>query len=96
MATYTYKCRTCKVMTNLSFSIPKFLRLSDSEYFEDMYCQSCLVHTKFTRVFGDTSSKITKDKETMMIEIKEEARKISNEVRAGNENTIRQVYGEVQ
>jgi hypothetical protein len=96
MATYTYECRTCKVMRNLSFSIPKFLTLSDSGHFDDMYCTDCSNNTKFTRIFGDTSSKITKDKETMMIEIKEESRRISNEVRAGNEKTIRQVYGEAQ
>jgi hypothetical protein len=29
-----------------------------------------------------------------MLEIKEEARKIVDEVKAGNTNTIRQVYGE--
>jgi len=29
-----------------------------------------------------------------MMEIKEGARKISDEVRAGDQNTIRQVYGE--
>jgi hypothetical protein len=94
MAIYTYKCRVCKIVTNLSFSIPKFLKLSDSGHFEAMYCTNCSDNTKFTRIFGATSSKIIKDKEALMMEIKEEARKISDEVRAGNTNTIRQVYGE--
>jgi hypothetical protein len=94
MAVYNYKCRACKLVTNLSFSIAKFLRLSDSGHFEDMYCTNCSDNTKFTRIFGVTSSKITKDKETLMMEIREEARKISDEVRAGDQNTIRQVYGE--
>jgi len=94
MAIYTYKCRTCKIVMNLSFSIPKFLKLSNSGHFDDMYCCNCSDNAKFTRIFGATSSKITRDKETLMAEIKEEARKISDEVRAGNKNTIRQVYGE--
>jgi len=81
-------------MTNVSFSIPKFLKLSSSGHFDDMYCDNCSDNAKFIRIFGTTSSKITKDKETLMKEIKEEARKISNEVRAGNNKTIRQVYGE--
>jgi len=59
-----------------------------------MHCTSCSDNTKFIRIFGATSSKITKDKETLMMEIKEESRKIADEVRAGNTNTIRQIYGE--
>ena len=94
MAIYTYKCRTCKTVTSLSFSIPKFLKLSVSGHFDDMYCANCSDNTKFIRIFGATSSKITKDRETLMMEIKEEARKIVDEVRSGNTNTIRQVYGE--
>jgi hypothetical protein len=94
MAIYTYKCRACKIATNLSFPIPKFLKLSNAGHFDDMYCPNCSDNTKFIRIFGATSSKITKDKETLMMEIKEEARKISDEVRAGNTNAIRQVYGE--
>ena len=94
MAIYTYKCRTCNTATNLSFSIPRFLRLSVSGHFDDMHCTSCSDNTKFIRIFGATSSKITKDKETLMMEIKEESRKIADEVRAGNTNTIRQIYGE--
>jgi len=82
------------MVTNLSFSIPKFLKLSSSGHFDDMYCVNCSDNVKFIRIFGSTSSKITKDKETIMMEIKEEARKISDEVRAGNTNTINQIYGE--
>lgn len=94
MAIYTYKCRTCETETNLSFSIPSFLKLSVSGHFDEMYCTNCSDNTKFMRIFGTTSSKITKDKETLMAEIKEESRKIADEVRSGNTNTIRQIYGE--
>jgi hypothetical protein len=94
MAIYTYKCRTCETVINLSLSIQEFLKLSGSEHFNERFCEKCSNNTKFTRIFGATSGKINKDKETIMMEIKEEARKISNEVRAGNINTIRQVYGE--
>ena len=56
----------------MSFSIPKFLKLSVSGHFDDMYCTNCSDNTKFTRIFGATSSKITKDRETLMMEIKED------------------------
>tara|TARA_B100001029_G_C14877403_1_gene348021 strand:- start:178 stop:432 length:255 start_codon:yes stop_codon:yes gene_type:complete len=82
------------MVENLSFSISKFLELSDSGHFDNMYCSNCSDNAKFTRIFGETSSKITKDKERVMAEIKEDVRKIADEVRAGNENMIRQVYGE--
>lgn len=94
MAIYTYKCRACNSTVDLSFSISEFLELCNLNHFETMECSKCSNNTKFTRVFGDTSSKINKDKETLMMEIKEDARKISEKVRAGNENMIRQVYGE--
>tara|TARA_B100000700_G_scaffold328803_1_gene447887 strand:- start:254 stop:544 length:291 start_codon:yes stop_codon:yes gene_type:complete len=94
MANYTYKCRTCEAVVNLSISIAKFQELSDSSYFESMFCDKCSDNAKFMRIFGKTSSKITKDKETLMAEIKEDARKMSDEVRAGNKETIRQIYGE--
>tara|TARA_A200000159_G_scaffold164928_2_gene197524 strand:- start:2589 stop:2879 length:291 start_codon:yes stop_codon:yes gene_type:complete len=94
MAAYTYKCRSCESTTNLSFSIKEFLELSSSDYFNNMYCNNCKGNRKFLRIFGETSSKITKDKETLMLEIKEDAKKIVSEVKKGNTEMIRQIYGE--
>lgn len=94
MATYTYKCQSCGASTNLTFSVKKFMELSSSEYFNDMYCDKCLNNTRFIRIFGDTSSKIVKGKEELMLDIKEESRKIADKVRSGDTNMIRQIYGE--
>ena len=94
MAIYTYKCRACKATTDLSLSIHEFLELSRIDHFDEMYCNNCLNNEKFIRIFGETSSKISKDKETLLMDIKEDARKIVNKINAGDENMIRQVYGE--
>lgn len=94
MAAYTYKCRTCESTMKLSFSIKEFLKLSSSDYFDNVYCNNCKDNRKFMRIFGETSSKIIKDKETLMLEIKEDAKKIVNEVKKGNTEMIRQIYGE--
>ena len=94
MAIYTYKCNSCNMTIDLSLSISEFLSLSDSEHFDNMKCSSCLNNVKFTRIFGNTSSKISKDKETLLMEIKDEARRITEKVNSGDRNMIRQVYGE--
>ena len=94
MAIYTYQCRSCNMTIDLSLSILEFLELSNSEHFNSMRCESCSINTKFIRIFGNTSSKISKDKETLLMEIKDEARKITEKVKSGDRNMIRQVYGE--
>ena len=94
MATYTYKCQKCDTGTSLSMAIEEFLKLSENNYFENMYCDVCSNNQNFIRIFGNTCSKISKDKETLMMDIKEDARKIVNKVKNGDQNMIRQVYGE--
>lgn len=94
MAIYTYKCRACEATVDLSFSIPEFLELSNIGHFDKMHCSCCSKNEKFIRIFGDTSSKINKDKETLLMDIKEDARKIVDKINSGDENMIRQVYGE--
>lgn len=94
MAIYTYKCRKCETTVDLSYSIPEFLKLSSAGHFSDMHCVNCSNNEKFIRIFGDTSSKIIKDKETLLMDIKEDARKMVDKIKSGDENMIRQVYGE--
>ncbi len=94
MATYTYKCSSCRTTVDLSYSVKEFLELSQNGHFDDMNCKFCLKNVKFTRIFGDTCSKISKDKETLLMDIKEDARKIVNKVKSGDQKMIRQVYGE--
>ena len=94
MATYTYKCNKCETSKNLSFSVKEFLRLSQSNELDKMYCEVCLNNENFIRIFGETCSKISKDKERMLMDIKEDAKKIVNKVKTGDQKMIRQVYGE--
>ena len=94
MANYTYKCDGCKKVSSLSYNVSEYASLVELNHFDDMWCDKCCNNQKFIRVFGDISSKISKDKDTLMLEIKEEARKISEKVKLGDQKLIREIYGE--
>lgn len=94
MANYTYKCGGCNEVANLSYKVSEYASLVCSGHFDFMWCNKCLSNQKFMRIFGETSSRITKDKETLMLDIKEEARKISEKVKLGDQKLIREIYGE--
>ena len=94
MAVYNFKCEECGARVSLSCSVSKFQQLKQEDFFKNMDCDKCLNKQKFLRVFGNTSSKISKDQQRMLEEIREEARKITEKVKSGDQNMIRQVYGE--
>tara|TARA_Y100000287_G_C14233761_1_gene363499 strand:- start:695 stop:985 length:291 start_codon:yes stop_codon:yes gene_type:complete len=94
MATYTYKCKECDDIKNVSISIKEFQALSKQGLYSKLFCNVCSNNQNFIRIFGPTSSKISKDKEALMEDIKNDARKIVEKVRAGDEKVIREVYGE--
>jgi len=94
MANYTYKCGYCEEEETMATSVTNFLKLVSENFFEEKKCKQCNKTVKFIRVFEPASSKITKDKETLMLEIQADARSIVEKVNAGDINMIRQVYGE--
>jgi len=82
------------VEVEYSLSIALYLELKNSDHFNRIECIDCGKICEFKQVFGVLSSKIKKDKQTIMSEIKDEAKKIANKVRSGDSRTIRNIYGE--
>lgn len=94
MATYHYKCETCKSIKILSLPVSEHAVLASSGDLKFMHCEKCSDKRNFVRIFGSISSTIIKDKETLLSDIKEEARKITEKVKSGDQGMIRQIYGE--
>lgn len=94
MARYRYSCSNCSEEVEYSFSIALYLELKSSDHFKKIECKKCNSVCEFTQTFGALSSKIKKDRETMVSEIKEEAKKFANKVRSGDSKAIRNIYGE--
>lgn len=94
MAKYKYSCTNCSAEVEYSLSIALYLELKNSDHFKQIECNNCGIICEFKQVFGTLSSKIKKDKQTIVSEIKDEARKIANKVRSGDSRTIRNIYGE--
>lgn len=94
MAIYNFKCNHCSSIEVLSISTKKYTQLSQERAFDEMTCKSCENLSGFTRIFGISSSKIERDKEETMRQIKEDSRKIVQSIQSGNTTTMRNIYGE--
>ena len=94
MAIYSFKCDTCSLVEELNISTKKFVQLSQEHAFDKMVCENCNYLSGFTRIFNMSSSKIKRDKEETMRQIKEESRKIVRSIQNGNAKTMRDIYGE--
>jgi len=94
MANYRFKCKSCDSIETFKFSIEEFLLLKTNSYFKNKSCTNCNQITNFIRIFQPTSSNIIKSNSEMLTEIKEDAKRIANDVRAGSVEAIRDIYGE--
>lgn len=94
MAKYKYSCSCCFSSVDFNFAIKEYIELKKTNYFKKIKCNNCNNICEFNQVFGSLSSKIPKDKETVLREIKEEVRKITDKVKSGDSKAIRTVYGE--
>jgi len=94
MAIYNFKCSSCSNIKSFSVPITEYAELNLKNASIGLYCDGCGKASRLTRVFDVSSSKIERDKEEMMRQIKEETRKIVQSVRDGNTNAIRNIYGE--
>ena len=94
MAKYKFKCSDCDATEVLTMSIQKFMFMNSKNSFNNRECEKCDAVTKFVRIFEPTSSKILRGKEELLIEAKDEARKIVEKIKSGDTNTILEVYGE--
>tara|TARA_Y100000034_G_scaffold123623_1_gene170624 strand:+ start:831 stop:1109 length:279 start_codon:yes stop_codon:yes gene_type:complete len=91
MPEYLFKCDDCSLSKSLNISISEFLHLNDN-LIDNSECKgSCLYKNK--RVFKDISSKIERDQNDRIVELKEESRKIVSKVKQGDLKTIENIYG---
>jgi hypothetical protein len=94
MARYNFKCSNCGSTEILVISIPDFLSLKTKDEFDHRKCDECDAVSKFVRIFSSTSSKISRGKDEILVQTKEEARKIVEKIKSGDMRAIRDVYGE--
>lgn len=94
MAKYNFKCNKCGYLEELNIAMNKFVQLKKESFFDERKCENCNQTSSFTQIFGALSSKISKDRQQIVAEIQDEARKIANKVKSGDEKAIRNIYGE--
>ena len=95
MAKYNYKCSKCDSTELYVLSVANFLAFKSNNYFDNKKCENCGNITEFIRIFDATSSKISKGKEQILAEVKEDARKIVEKVKSGNTKAILDIYGDI-
>ena len=94
MAKYNFKCEKCNTADAITMSISDYLSLDNKDVLYDKKCRKCDAVSKFIRIFNPSSSKISKGKEEILKEVKEDARKIVNKIKLGDTRAISDVYGE--
>ena len=94
MAKYNYKCEECNSIDTITMSVSSYLSLENKDVLLNKKCKKCNAVSKFVRIFNPTSSKISKGKDEILIEAKEDARKIVNKIKSGDTKAILDVYGE--
>jgi len=94
MAKYNYKCSKCDSTELYVLSVVNFLTFKSNNYFDNKKCKNCGDMAEFVRIFDPTSSKISRDKEQILAEVKEDARKIVEKVKSGNTRAILDIYGD--
>jgi|15BtaG_2_1085339.scaffolds.fasta_scaffold00189_9 hypothetical protein len=94
MAIYNLECKNCSSVDILNISIKKYIESCQKDGLNQRHCKACNKLSEFTRIFSASSSKIERDKEEMMRQVKEESRKIVQSIKSGNAKAIRNIYGE--
>jgi hypothetical protein len=92
MARYDFECERCDLKHTIVISVIAYKELKDSN--NNPICKKCGKSDKMNRIFSPTSSKIWRGKEELMSTIKEDARKIVNKIKSGDQTAIREIYGE--
>tara|TARA_Y100000114_G_scaffold157053_1_gene186786 strand:+ start:3973 stop:4254 length:282 start_codon:yes stop_codon:yes gene_type:complete len=92
MPKYRYSCRKCGHNNVFSLKINEFKNLSSVDNFQ-LFCKNCN-SPDMTRVLGESNSKIERTKEDLVKIAKDEARAITNKIKEGNQNYIRDIFGD--
>lgn len=89
MPQYHFQCAGCMYRESIFMSIPEFIKSLK----EETLCPRCKEPT-FNNKVGKVHGKVQKDIHEMKRDIEEEAREIIEKVKSGDEEAIRDIYGE--
>lgn len=92
MPIYNLKCSICKESMQLSCSISEFKDYSLNS-FKNIFCKKCN-NNNFIRIYGSISSKISRSSHEIVEIAKEDARKVVENIKNGDQYAIRDIYGE--
>lgn len=92
MPNYNLICKKCNSVMELSCSISDF-QYSNKNNFENIFCKSCNANS-FERIYGSISGKISRSSQEIVQQVREDARKLVEKVKSGDQHAIRDVYGE--
>jgi hypothetical protein len=89
MPQYSFKCDKCDALDMRDLTISEFLKLKKTK----IQCDKC-EDGVFKRQIISVSSEIERSTEERKMQNKEEVRKIVKKIKAGDEKTIRDIYGD--
>lgn len=89
MPQYQYRCQNCQNETSLTMKIAEYLEFKKVEH----ACEIC-EEGKIIQVVHLPHSKIYKDKEAILVEAREEAKKVVEQINRGDERTFIDIYGD--
>ncbi len=89
MPKYNFQCDKCEYVTSEVMTISEYLKKKE----ETSECPDCEAGVLF-QVLNPVRSKIERRKEELIPQIEEEARKLVEKVKSGDEKAIADVYGD--
>lgn len=89
MPFYNFYCPSCNAESSLSMSISQYTKYK----LEKNLCKECKEDFLVQRI-KKISGKIDRDKEYVISEAKEEAKKTIEKIRQGDQKTIQDIYGD--
>ena len=89
MPIYNFACLNCSNEQLLEMSISELIKLKNSAIACSM-CKDGILKQKISKI----QSKVERDKDYIIQEAKEDAKKIVDKIRAGDEKTINEIYGD--
>ena len=89
MPRYNFKCDSCNASDHFTMGVGSFLEFKKEEHI----CQSCNEGILIQMV-RPTRGKIVRDKQAMIREAKDEARKIVERIESGDQKAFDDIYGD--
>lgn len=89
MPRYNFECNSCNYLTQFEMKITEFLSFKK----ETHKCPDC-AEGVLSQIVKPSRGKIIRDKEAMIQEAREEARKIVEKIDSGDQKAFNDIYGD--